>query len=218
MAKKLAIWGTGKIAELAHFYFTNDSEYEIVCHVDLDENVQLGETFCGVAVCSEREFKEKFTPKDFEVFVAIGYKKTNKLRQNRFATIKSLGFKCASYVSSKATVLSPIVTENCFILENNVIQPLVEINENVFIWSGNHIGHHSKIEKNVFLSSHVVISGNCIIGANSFLGVNSTIHDSVEIGSHSIIGACANVSSSCPERSVFVQVPTKFRTVTRDLI
>ncbi len=63
-----------------------------------------------------------------------------------------------SYVSSKATVFpgAPI-GDNCFILEDNTIQPFTSIGNNVVLWSGNHIGHHSVIKDHVSFTSHVVL-------------------------------------------------------------
>ena len=51
--------------------------------------------------------------------------------------------------------------DNCFILEDNTVQPFVTIGNNVTLWSGNHIGHDSVIEDDCFISSHVVVSGTC---------------------------------------------------------
>jgi acyl-[acyl carrier protein]--UDP-N-acetylglucosamine O-acyltransferase len=66
------------------------------------------------------------------------------------------------------------IGENCFIFEDNTIQPFVRIEDNVILWSGNHIGHHSTIKSHNFISSHVVVSGQCTIEPNCFIGVNST--------------------------------------------
>ena len=49
------------------------------------------------------------------------------------------------------------IGENCFIFEDNTIQPFVVVEDNVILWSGNHIGHHSVIKNHNFVSSHVVI-------------------------------------------------------------
>ena len=50
------------------------------------------------------------------------------------------------YVSSKASVWPGFKPgENCFILEDNTMQPFVVIGDNVTLWSGNHIGHHARI-------------------------------------------------------------------------
>ncbi|WP_245213936.1 hypothetical protein [Rhodoferax sp. AJA081-3] len=62
------------------------------------------------------------------------------------------------------------IGENCFILEDNTLQPFTKIGNNVILWSGNHIGHHGEIHDHVTFTSHVVMSGHCSIGPYSFLG------------------------------------------------
>ena len=51
--------------------------------------------------------------------------------------------------------------DNCFIFEDNTVQPFVTLGNNLVLWSGNHIGHHSTLRDHCFISSHVVISGFC---------------------------------------------------------
>ena len=40
--------------------------------------------------------------------------------------------------------------ENCFIFENNVIQPLVKLEDDVIIWTGNVISHHTTISCEIY--------------------------------------------------------------------
>ena len=80
--------------------------------------------------------------------------------------MKSLGYELVSYVSSRCSFLSQYPPgDNCFILEDNTVQPFVRIGSNVTLWSGNHIGHDSVIGDHCFISSHVVVSGHVSIGA-----------------------------------------------------
>jgi acetyltransferase-like isoleucine patch superfamily enzyme len=113
------------------------------------------------------------------------------------------GYQLVSYLSSRATVFPDFeLGQNCFILEDNTIQPFARIGSNVTLWSGNHIGHHSIIEDNVFVASHVVVSGGVHVGEGSFVGVNVTIRDHVSIGRRSVLGAGALVLEDQPEFAV----------------
>lgn len=214
----LLIWGTGTIAEVANYYFTNYTSYQIVAHVEeIVPASKYGFNFPNKIISIE-EALATYSPRDTEFFVAIGYRKTNKVRERRFSEVKSFGYKCASFISEKAAIFTDKIGENCFILENNVIQPFSCIHDNVIIWSGNHIGHHSVVEKNTFMSSHVVLSGKCRVGQNSFLGVNSTVHDGVTIGEFSVLGAGSLVTASCEPYSIFRPEATKSKIISRDLI
>ena len=106
----------------------------------------------------------------------------NRLRAEVFQKVKASGYECISYVSSKATVFPETpIGENCFILEDNTIQPFASVGDNVVLWSGNHIGHHGEIKDHVMFSSHVVLSGHCAVEPYSYFGVNATIRDGLAI-------------------------------------
>lgn len=216
--KKLLIFGTGTLGEIANYYFSNDSDYEVEGFIDRDDAVLDATNYLGKQVYNWSQVKEKFSPNNTSVFVAIGYRKTNQIRQERYEMIANEGYTCASYISSKAINMAGEVGANCFILENNVLQPFVTIGNNVTLWSGNHIGHHSTIEDHAFITSHVVISGKCTIGKNSFIGVNACLRDGIAIGDYSVIGSGSIVMADCESRSVFSPQATDSRVIKRDII
>jgi sugar O-acyltransferase (sialic acid O-acetyltransferase NeuD family) len=202
MKQQIVIFGVGEVAELAHFYFTHDSEME-VAGFTVDESYLTHTEFCGRPVVAFERVTEIFPPKRFAFFAAISYAKLNAVRIEKVATARAKGYRPASYLSSKATVFPGFdLKENCFILEDNTIQPFAKIGDNVTLWSGNHIGHHSVIEDNVFIASHVVVSGGVRIGEGSFVGVNVTVRDHVTIGTKCVLGAGALVLEDQPDFSV----------------
>jgi sugar O-acyltransferase (sialic acid O-acetyltransferase NeuD family) len=215
--KKLIIYGTGLIAEVAAFYFGNDSNYEVAAFTNATEFI-AGDDFQGKPLVAFETLEQVYPPDDHDIFIALGYAKTNQIRQMRYEEAKSKGYTCATYISSRAAYYSTPVGDNCFILENNVIQPAVTIGNNVTLWSGNHIGHHSAIRDHCFISSHVVISGNCEVGQNCFIGVNATVRDGLTLGRFVVVGAAAVVLKSCEERTVIQQDESPRRVIKRDVI
>lgn len=214
---KLVIYGTGLIAEVADFYFGSDSAYDVIAFTNAREFIKERE-FRGRPVVPFEEVAGLHPPGEHAMFVALGYAKTNKIRQARVAEAKAKGYFCATYVSSRALCLGEARGENCFILENNVIQPFVTIGDNVTLWSGNHIGHHSRIGDNCFISSHVVVSGACDIGPNCFLGVNASLRDNVKLGAFVVVSPGAVVMKDCEERSVVQPPESTARIIPRDVI
>ena len=199
---QIIIFGTGEIAELADFYFTNDSPHDIAGFT-VDAAFLKQKEFRGRPVVAFEEMADKFPPDRFGCFVAVSYSRVNALRAEKVAAARAMGYDIATYVSSRATIFPGFEPkENCFILEDNTIQPFASIGANVTLWSGNHIGHHSVIEDDVFLASHVVVSGGVRIGQGSFVGVNVTIRDHVTIGRQCVLGAGALVLEDQPDFSV----------------
>lgn len=189
MKKKqlLIIFGTGEIGVLAKFYFDNDSNYQVVAFT-ADDKYITGKTFQGLPLVSFSKLKKLYPPDKFNAHVALSYRKLNRIRESKYNAMKKLGYKLISYVSTKSVFWKDLnIGDNCFILENQTIQPNVKIGNNVMIWSGNHIGHGSVIKDHSYISSHVVISGHSVVGERSFLGVNATIKDFITLGPESFI-------------------------------
>ena len=121
-----------------------------------------------------------------------------------------MGYDCISYLSSKATVFSNVkIGKNCFILEDNTIQPFVTIGDNVVLWSGNHLGHHSVINDHVLFTSHVVMSGHCVIEPYSFFGVNATLRDGLHIAEGTLVAMGACVTRDTEPWGVYRGIPAK---------
>jgi sugar O-acyltransferase (sialic acid O-acetyltransferase NeuD family) len=199
---QIIIFGTGEMAELADFYFTNDSAYEVAGFA-VDAAFRTQGEFRGRPVAAFEDVDKRFPPYRYGMFVAVGYSKVNAVRAEKVAAARTKGYRIATYVSSRATIFPGFEPkENCFILEDNTIQPFASIGANVTLWSGNHIGHHSVIEDDVFVASHVVVSGGVRIGQGSFVGVNVTIRDHVTIGRQCVLGAGALVLEDQPDFSV----------------
>ncbi len=200
----LIIFGTGEIGSLARFYFDRDSEYNVACFTADDQFISEN-SFEGLPLVPFSRVKKEFPPEKFEMHVAVSYKKLNRIRAEKYFEVKALGYNLPSYVCSKSVYWDDLsVGDNCFILENQTIQPMVKIGNNVMIWSGNHIGHGSVIDDHSYISSHVVISGHVSIGQRSFLGVNSTIRDFVNIGPETFVAMGAAVTRDTDEGSVVI--------------
>lgn len=201
---KIIIFGTGNIAQMAHYYFKTDSDFEVVAFTVNKEYV-LSEKFDGLPVVEFENIEYLYPPSEFKMFIALSYSDLNKIRATKYQEAKMKGYKLVSYISSRCNYLSEFSSgDNCFILEDNTIQPFVKIGNNVTLWSGNHIGHHSVLQDHLFISSHVVISGNCNIGSYTFIGVNSTIGNNVIIATENILGAGAIITRSTKHMDVYV--------------
>src|SRR5690606_9613555 len=204
MKQKLVIFGNSQIAELAQFYFDRDTDFEVTAFC-VDAEYQKEDSFCGRPLVPFGGVEKLYPPKDHAFFVALSYTKLNILRRERFEAATALGYDLVSYVSPGATVLNDgRIGRNCFILEDNTIQPFVTIGDNVTLWRGNHIGHHPTIESQCFIAAHVVGSGGVTVGEQCFLGVNCTLRDGISIGEKSVIGANALILGDVEPEGVYI--------------
>ena len=198
---KIVIFGTGEYGDLAHYYFTNDSDYEVVGFVADDEYVN-STTFKGLPLVKVSDVTDEFPPEKISAHVALSYSKLNKTREKKYNLMKSLGYDLVSYVCSKSVTWSDLdIGDNCFILENQTIQPTVKIGNNVMIWSTNHLGHNCQIGDHSYLASGITVSGHTKIGKRTFVGVNAAFKDFINIGNDVFVTMGANVVKDIPDDS-----------------
>jgi len=202
--KKLLLFGEGLYTEIAHQYFTDDSEYEVVCFTKDDEYINSSQ-YLGLPMKDFSDIEKFYPPSEYDMHIAVSYTDMNRLRERAYHEAKEKGYNLVSYISSKCSNMSKYpIGDNCFIFEDNTIQPFVKIGNNIVLWSGNHIGHHSEIHDHNFISSHVVISGQCVIENNCFIGVNSTVGHKVRVRKLTLIGAGSVITKDTEQESVYV--------------
>lgn len=204
--KKLIIIGTSNNSKLAKFYFEKDTNYEVVCF-SVEKEFMNNSKFEGLEVIDLNQISTKYPPNEFDAFIAVGYKKMNKIREKLYNKVKEKGYFLPNYISPKCSFLThEDIGDNNLILEDNTIQPYVKIGSNNVLWSGNHIGHDVEIGNNNFITSQVVVSGFTKIENNVFIGVNSTINDNLRISSETLIGSGSVISKDTAKSSVWVSV------------
>lgn len=216
---KVIIFGIQDFAQLAKFYLQHDSEHDVAAFSVNERYLPEGKSFEGLPVVAFESVTETYAPAEFKFFAPMSPSRMNRLRESVYCQIKDKGYEMISYVSSKATVFpGAMIGDNCFILEDNTIQPFTSIGNDVVLWSGNHIGHHGVIKDHVSFTSHVVMSGHCLVEPFSFFGVNATIRDGVHIAEGSFIAMAAAVTRDTEPWGVYKGNPAKKgETLSKDL-
>ena len=202
--KKLFIFGTGEIAEAAHYHFSSDSNYKVEAFVDFKKYIKKKKKF-GLSVIEFEKVDTLLPKKDYYAFVALGYREINAFRKKIYNLLKRKKYKLASYISKNSNISKNVdIGDNCLILDNQVIHPYTSIGNNVTLWSGNIIGHHCKIENHCFITSNVVVAGNSKIGSSSFIGIKSAIRDGISVGKDCVIFMNSSISKNMPNGSTAI--------------
>lgn len=205
---KIIIFGTAEIASLAKFYFTHDSEFDVVGFT-VDDDYIDEDRFESLPVIPFSELNKSYPSHQYQMHVALSYNKLNQIRSKKYNQAKEAGYQLASYISSKSTTWQDLkIGDNCFILEDQTIQPTVTIGSNVMLWSGNHIGHGTHIGDHTYFASQVVVSGHCTIGKRCFLGVNATLKDFLTIGDDVFIAMGASVTKDLESGATVLAPPS----------
>lgn len=215
---KVVIFGIQDFAELAHYYLENDSDHQVVAFCVNEKYLPEGKHFKNLPVVAFETVESEFPPTQYVFFAPMSPKRMNRTREEVYLAIKKKGYSLITYVSSKATRFNNKIGDNCFIFENNTLQPFTNIGNNVILWSGNHIGHHSVIKDHVMFTSHVVLSGHCLVESYCTLGVNSTIRDGVKLAEGTFVAMGASITKDTEAWSMYKGNPAaRSEKSTKDL-
>lgn len=159
----------------------------------------------GLPIVAFEDVTELYPPAAHAMFVAIGYSSLNRNRARICGEARARGYKLVSYVSSTATCWDETqIGDNCFISDDNTIQPFVTIGHGVVLWLANRIAHHAVLGDYCYLTTQVVVSGYTQVGPYSFLGANATLRDGITIGRANVLGAGSLIMHSTRDNEVYV--------------
>lgn len=207
----LILFGTGNVARIAHFYFSRDSAYEVKAFTCQRAHLPDEPMLLGLPVIAWDELAQHYPPSRAEAFVAIGYHRQNRTREERINQCKTAGYTLANYVCSKALHWGDTTLGgNVLVMEGVILQPAITLGEGVMIGRGASIGHDSMIEPCAFVGNHAVLCGYNRVGERSFIGSNSTVADGITIAPDTLVGAHGFIKTHTQPGDVFVtpQTPT----------
>src|SRR3954447_23351051 len=76
---RLVIVGDGLFAEIAHEYFTHDSDYDVVAF-SVEDAYRHSDTFRGLPLVAFEGLEDHFDPAHHSVYAALTYTQVNRLR------------------------------------------------------------------------------------------------------------------------------------------
>lgn len=207
--KDLIIFGAGTIGKLAAWYFEHSSEYRFVSFC-VDDAYLATDAIRSKRIISMSDLEKEWPPGSSDIFVAIGYQKLNRRREELVSLFVDKGYNLASCIAKGSVIHNDHqYGYNCFIMENAVLQPFSRVGNNCIVWSGAVVSHEARIGNNCFLAANCTVGGRSEIGDNCFLGIGACVRDSIKMGAFSIAGAGSVILSSVPQDSFIPAKPTK---------
>ena len=85
--KKLFIFGTGPIAEVAFHHFKEEKKYEIVAFVEFKKFIKKKKIF-NINIVEYEKIEKTLPKQNHYAFVALGYKELNKFRTKIYKDLK----------------------------------------------------------------------------------------------------------------------------------
>jgi len=206
--KKLIIYGDSGFAQMIGHYFESDSDYRVVAYC-ADRAYRSREEIDGIPVFDLEEIQSHCTPKDHEIFAAIGYKSV-RTHRDLFKKIIGLGYPVASYISTQAMVDSSCqIGRNVLILPGVILEPEVTIGDNCFVNSGATVCHHTKIGAHSILAAGSLVGGHTRVGEVSLIGFHATVAELIDVAEETLIGAGSVLLEDTQPYTMYAGSPAK---------
>jgi sugar O-acyltransferase (sialic acid O-acetyltransferase NeuD family) len=207
--KNVIIYGNGPVACVCYFNLKEDSNCNVVAFT-VDRDVIKESALYDLPVVPFEDVEATHTPKENKMIIAVGYRKMNKLREERYSQAKDKGYQLINYISSKASLSSDLsIGDNCMIGAFTTIQPGVKIGNNVIIRENCFLGHGGEIKDHCFIAAGATLAGNVSVDRYCFLGVNSSFREGVRIAQGCLIGAGVTMLNDTKEKEVYGRPPAQ---------
>ena len=124
---KVIIYGLGDMAEIAHYYLTNDSEHEVAAFCIKGKVLPKEKYFKDLPIIPFEKVEAQYSIVQYKFFAPMSSEKMNTHREEVYYSIKKKGYQMISYVSSKSVIYNSKIGENCFIQAGNILHPLLKL-------------------------------------------------------------------------------------------
>jgi UDP-N-acetylbacillosamine N-acetyltransferase len=212
---KIVIYGIGDFAKQMHYYFNNDSPFDVVAFAADKQYISESE-LDGKPIVAFEDVQKTYPPHSYQMFVAVGYA---SMRQKRimYEKAKHLGYTFVNYISTSANIDKQCeIGNNNAILQNAQIEPFVKIGNNNIIWSSVNICHDAIIHNHCFLACQSLIGGFTTIGDNCFVGFNATIIQRIHLETETAVGAKSLVLNHSKPFSKLIGSPAICKSTHKD--
>lgn len=202
--KDLIIFGNSDLAKTVTHFLQQDYNIAAYC---VDKAFIKGNSFLSKPLVPFEDVKNLYPPDNFEMFIAIGYKKRNSVREQKINAAKNLGYNLISYIHPSATIdNTATIGKSCMILENCVVQAFSEMKNGCIMWANATLCHDSIVEENCFICSNACINGFVTVKRNTFIGAGAIIRDKITINKNNLIGAGCTIQSDTEEGAIYKNV------------
>lgn len=206
MRDKIFLFGTSEYSEYVYQTIKIEGEIDVVGFT-VDKDHYKEETFNGLPIFVLENLSKEYNMVEYGILITVGYTQMNLLRKKVYNLCKSLGYRVASYVSSRSICDSDQIGEGSIIMPMAYIPPLSVIGKCTIVNIATIIGHTSIIGDFNWFSGNCVMGGNIKVEDNCFFGMNSLLKNGITVESFTMLGAYSYLNDDSKEGKFYIGNP-----------
>lgn len=207
MGKNYVIYGDTPFAEEIYRIISYEGRDSVAAFTN-DRTFMTRKEIEGKTIIPFDELN-KTLKEPFEILLAYGYTKMNRLRAKVFSECTSAGMKVGTYISTNALCYSSQVREGSMVWPNVYIGPGASIGRCNIIQASCTLAHDNIIGDFNYFAPGVVLGGRVCIANYCFLGLNCTVKSDVFLPNETLLGCGCNMLKSSDSGGVFIGNPAK---------
>jgi sugar O-acyltransferase (sialic acid O-acetyltransferase NeuD family) len=208
MKEKILIYGDTDFAGQVMYSIENDSKYEVEAFT-VHKEYRKSRLLYNLPVFDFEDIVMKYKPDEYKMFVAIGYKKMNTIREKIINLVRKSGYELINYISSSSICKTKNLGVNIYIDDLCGIGEGAVIGDGCIFNMGAMIGHRCQIGNNVFFAGSVSLAGDIVIEDNCYIGNNTTIANGLIVKKQTFLGAATYLNKSTEPNLVYSGNPAK---------
>jgi sugar O-acyltransferase (sialic acid O-acetyltransferase NeuD family) len=207
---KVIVVGVGGHAKIVVDILEDMDSFEIIGVTAIDEK---GGQFQGYPIIGDDSvLQQHFDQGVTNVAIGIGGFTNNKLREQVYKFVKSIGFQVVSAIHPSAVISKSVkLGEGVTIFPGVVITTEAVIGNNCIIATSATIDHETIIGDHVLISAGVTIGANTIIKEGVLCALGAKVVSAVTLGKEVLVAAGAVVVNDVEDHARVFGVPAKMR-------
>lgn len=156
-------------------------------------------------VIPTEEMLKTCDPGNCTLYMGIGYRSMNRIKEKVYLDYKKLGYSFSNYVHPSAIIGPEVeIGEANNIFDGAILQACVSIGNANLVYGGALVGHDTVVGDYNSMTVRSCLAGFVKVGNNCFIGANSTVKDHLKISDYTLIGAGTYVSEDTRPYEVVV--------------
>lgn len=202
--QKVLIFGITDLAKILYHFLQFDNSFEICAFVVNKKYLPPEKILFNKPIFEFEKIQYKFSPKEYSIFLCVGYNNMNESRKQIYYKLKEMGYKIETFTHNDAKIYGSEIGEGNIFLSGVTIDPYTKIGNGNIFFTDSLLSHDSSIGNFNFLAVKSCVAGHVKIKDNCFLGANSTIKNGLYIDSYTLVGANAYIRKDTNQYDVIV--------------